>query len=116
MEFNDEQLQAIHNSAKHLLVLAGAGTGKTRTIIGRAARLIRGGCPAKRIAIITFTRRAASEIRQRLNHDLGDGHKVIVTGTFHNFCRREMTARRSWFGLDEITLMCADDKRHLSTL
>jgi DNA helicase II / ATP-dependent DNA helicase PcrA len=116
MEFNDEQLLAIRSPAKHLLVLAGAGTGKTRTIIGRAAHLIRGGCAAKRIAVMTFTRRAAGEIRHRLTQDIGDDHKGIVTGTFHNFCLREMTAHRKWFGLDEITVMDADDQSQLMKL
>jgi DNA helicase II / ATP-dependent DNA helicase PcrA len=116
MEFNEEQLQAIHCSARHLLVLAGAGTGKTRTIIGRAAQLIRSGCSPKRIAVITFTRRAAAEIRHRLNQDVGETHKGIVAGTFHNFCLREMSAHRSWFGLDEITVMDADDQSQLMKL
>lgn len=116
MEFNEQQLQAIHSSARHLLVLAGAGTGKTRTIIGRAARLIRAGVSPKRIAIITFTRRAAAEIRHRLSQDVGDSQTGIITGTFHNFCLREMSSRRSWFGLDEITVMDADDQSQLMKL
>lgn len=116
MEFNDEQIRAIESTARHLLVLAGAGTGKTRTIIGRASRLIQRGCPADRIAIITFTRRAANEIKARLSQSVGDARKGIVAGTFHNFCLREMTARRSWFGLDEITVMDADDQSQLMKL
>ena len=116
MEFNEQQVQAIESSAKHLLVLAGAGTGKTRTIIGRAARLIRDGCKPNRIAIITFTRRAAGEIRERLANEIGEARKGIVAGTFHNFCLREMTARRSWFGLEEITVMDADDQSQLMKL
>jgi DNA helicase II / ATP-dependent DNA helicase PcrA len=116
MEFNDQQLAAIQADDKHLLVLAGAGTGKTRTIVGRAARLIREGCSAKRIAIITFTRRAASEIRHRLTQTAAEASKGVVAGTFHNFCLREMSAKRAWFGLDEITIMDHDDQSQLMKL
>lgn len=113
MEFNREQIEAIECSAQHILVLAGAGTGKTRTIIGRTARIIRQGCSAGRIAMITFTRRAASEIRERLTQEIGEARKGVVAGTFHNFCLREMSAHRKWFDLDEVTVMDADDQAQL---
>ncbi|MBX3419998.1 MAG: ATP-dependent helicase [Pirellulaceae bacterium] len=116
MDYNAEQIAAIGCTNQHILVLAGAGTGKTRTIIGRAARLLREGCPASRMAIITFTRRAAAEIRRRLESDVGTPASSVVTGTFHNFCLREMSAHRNWFGLGELTIMDRDDQVHLMKL
>lgn len=69
-EFNKEQREAIEFDGKHLLLLAGAGTGKTKTIVGRAAYLIENGTTAEKIQILTFTKRAASEIVERVKSEL----------------------------------------------
>ena len=58
---NTRQREAATLPNQHALVLAGAGTGKTKTIVARAAYLIDSGVPAHRIRILTFTRRSASE-------------------------------------------------------
>ena len=63
---NPQQLQAVNFSGKHLLVLAGAGTGKTKTIIARAEHLIRQGERPSRIVILSFTRKSAREIVERI--------------------------------------------------
>ena len=65
ISLNPEQTAAIAFVGGHCLVLAGAGTGKTRTIIGRAAALLGSGVPADRILILAFTRRASREVRSR---------------------------------------------------
>ena len=70
-ELNPQQKQAATTEAKHSLVLAGAGCGKTKTIVARAACLIEQGVPANQIQILTFTRRAASEIVARVELALG---------------------------------------------
>ncbi|MEZ6134142.1 MAG: ATP-dependent helicase [Pirellulaceae bacterium] len=116
MEFNNEQMTALTSDAKNLLVLAGAGTGKTRTIIGRAKFLLSQGVAPERIVIMTFTRRAAGEIRNRLKELAGDQAAKIITGTFHHFCLREMRSRPSWFGLSELTIMDRDDQLQLMKL
>lgn len=116
MEFNTEQLEAIQSDAQRLLVLAGAGTGKTRTIIGRTSRLIEDGIDPSRIVIVTFTRRAAHEIRSRLSESAGPVGRKVITGTFHNFCLRNMNARRRWFALSDVTLMDRDDQLQLMKL
>lgn len=115
-QFNAEQWAAITSTARNLLVLAGAGTGKTRTIIGRAAYLIEQGVAPEKIAIITFTRRSSAEIKERLVTTCGAKASNVVTGTFHNFCMREMRSRRSWFGFDNVTVMDRDDQMQLMKL
>ncbi len=64
--FNAEQKRAIEAESGPLLVVAGPGTGKTRTLVGRAAHLLQKGCRPLDILVLTFTRAAAREIRQRL--------------------------------------------------
>ena len=59
---NEQQGYAATYDGKHLMVIAGAGTGKTRTIIARASYLIRKGVPGRRILILSFTRKSSREI------------------------------------------------------
>jgi DNA helicase-2/ATP-dependent DNA helicase PcrA len=79
MQLNPRQQKAAGYSGPkdHLLVLAGAGTGKTRTIIGRTIFLLREGIPARRIVLLTFTRRAAAEMTRRLELEVGDDTQSI---------------------------------------
>ncbi|MEM7474977.1 MAG: ATP-dependent helicase [Planctomycetota bacterium] len=116
MEFNEEQSVAIKSDASNLLVLAGAGTGKTRTIIGRTQRLIQDGVDPARIVIVTFTRRSANELRERLMRSSTTSASRLVTGTFHHLCLRIMSARRKWFGFEGLTIMDRDDQLQLMRL
>lgn len=70
-ELNEQQLKAVEFQGKHLLVIAGAGTGKTRTIIARAKHLLQQGVPANRILILSFTRKSAREIVERIKNEIG---------------------------------------------
>ena len=65
-KLNKQQLAAATYNGKHLLVLAGAGTGKTRTIIARAIHLISIGVQPTRIKILSFTKKSAQEIAERI--------------------------------------------------
>ena len=69
-DLNESQRKAVTFQGKHLLVLAGAGTGKTKTIISRAAYLISQGVSPSKIQILTFTKRSASEIVSRVKASL----------------------------------------------
>lgn len=62
---NQQQLSAVISPAKRLLLLAGAGTGKTKTLIYKVSRLIESGVPPEQIVLLTFTRRAAREMMER---------------------------------------------------
>ncbi len=86
---NRRQLEAVSCTVGPLLVLAGAGTGKTRVITYRIANMVDNGIPPENIAGMTFTNKAAEEMRMRLR-SLGlrqDVSKVFL-GTFHSFCSR----------------------------
>ncbi len=83
---NEQQLSAVTSNSKRLLILAGAGTGKTKTLIYKVARLIESGTPPEKIILLTFTRRAAKEMLDRATELLDDRCKYIQGGTFHSFC------------------------------
>ncbi len=80
---NLAQLQAVHYTEGPCLVLAGAGSGKTRVITMKIGRLIETGLAPKRIAAITFTNKAAAEMRERAQHLIGRVAKDVMVCTFH---------------------------------
>ncbi len=116
MRLNPQQQAAVERTGQHVLVLAGAGTGKTATIIGRAAWLLRSGIQARRILLLTFTRRAAREMVARLERDVGPGSRGVVAGTFHHFCLLTMRRRAADFGLTDATVIDRDDQLQLVRL
>lgn len=86
---NNEQIQAVQNIKGPLLILAGAGSGKTRVLTSRIAYLIKSGVKAKEILAVTFTNKAAKEMRARLASLLGEEVvKYMWVGTFHSICGR----------------------------
>ena len=82
---NEEQLQAVKYNKGPQLIAAGAGTGKTRTLTYKVSWLIEYGTPASKIVLLTFTRRAAQEMKQRATKILDDRCMAIQGGTFHSF-------------------------------
>jgi len=109
-ELNPQQKQAATTDAKHSLVLAGAGCGKTKTIVARAAYLIDQGVPANQIQILTFTRRAASEIVARVELALGEQAKGLRASTFHTFCMYLLRRIPKAFGLEQFSIIDRDDQ------
>src|SRR5437879_4637344 len=101
-ELNAEQRTAVEHAGGPLLILAGAGTGKTTTLCSRVAWLLSKGIPAERILLLTFTRRAAREMIQRAR---GFAERVaptagrIVGGTFHSVAHRLVRLHSSSLGL-----------------
>ena len=85
---NPEQCAAAMAGEGPLLVLAAAGTGKTRTLVHRVAYLIEQGVPPERILLLTFTNRAAKEMLERAEKVVGDAAQSIWSGTFHSICAR----------------------------
>lgn len=85
---NDEQKLPVINYKGASIVLAGAGAGKTRTIIARAGYMIEDGVDPRSILIFTFTKKAANELRERIMQEIGAVGSLITTGTYHSFCCR----------------------------
>lgn len=86
---NPEQLAAVTSTAPHIVVVAGAGTGKTKTMVARICHLLETGTPPERILAITFTRKAAAELVSRIAFYAGsDIGKRINASTFHSWCSR----------------------------
>ena len=115
-ELNPQQKQAATTESQHSLVLAGAGCGKTKTIVARAAYLIDQGVPASQIQILTFTRRAASEIVARVELALGAQAKGLRASTFHTFCMYLLRRIPNAFGLEQFSIIDRDDQMMLFRL
>jgi ATP-dependent DNA helicase UvrD/PcrA len=82
-ELNPEQAAAVTHGDGPLLIIAGAGTGKTRTLVYRVAHLLDRGVPPDRILLLTFTRRAAQEMLGRAERLVGSVSRNVQGGTFH---------------------------------
>src|SRR5215213_8560228 len=107
-ELNEEQRVAATHAGGPLLILAGAGTGKTTTLCARVAWLVAEGVPAERILLLTFTRRAAREMLGRAQALAGAaapgsaGGRVarrVTGGTFHAVAHRFVRAHAAALGL-----------------
>jgi DNA helicase-2/ATP-dependent DNA helicase PcrA len=105
-----EQTQAIRNLDGPMLILASAGTGKTRTLMAKVVALLDNSVPANEIMLVTFTNKAANEMKTRLiamGHDIRD----MWIGTFHNICNRILRENYSKIsGLNsKYTIIMPDD-------
>ncbi len=152
---NPEQRQAVYHTEGPLLILAGAGSGKTTVLVNRIANLVRFGsgynsdfvpvlteaqeeklrlcadgripldgeivglcavdpCPAWRILAITFTNKAAGELKERLSRMLGSEGEEVAAGTFHSFCARILRRDGERLGYSKhFTIYDTDDSRRL---
>ena len=109
---NEEQLKALTSIEGQYLVIAGAGSGKTRTIIYRTAFLLEQGIKEEEILMVTFTRKAADEMKSRLEDLLERDIKVEI-GTFHSFCMKLMGKNRNLFNLEKIIVIDEKEKKSI---
>ena len=94
----EAQRQAVQHVEGPLLILAGAGSGKTRVVTHRVAWMLANGIPGQHILALTFTNKAADEMRQRIERLVGDCG--VWMGTFHRFCARLLRKYASFVGLE----------------
>lgn len=107
---NDRQQEAVFHKDGPLLVLAGAGSGKTTVLIARVARLIETGVRPWNILAITFTNKAADELKNRLVGQLGEDASEVFASTFHSMCVRILRRSGEAIGLPKsFTIYDADD-------
>jgi len=116
LHLNKNQQAAAHHNDAHILVLAGAGTGKTLTIMARAAHLIQKGVDPGRILLLTFTRRAARDMLDRLYLSIGNAARNVTAGTFHHFCLLTMRRMSKHFGIQDFTIIDREDQTDLMKL
>ena len=108
---NPAQLEAVHHLHSPCLVLAGAGSGKTRVITHKIARLLQAGLAPKQIGAITFTNKAAQEMRERARSLVGArASKDLVIATFHSLGVRMLREDGEMLGLKpKFSILDADD-------
>ncbi len=109
-QLNSAQLQAVHHLDGPSLVIAGAGSGKTRVITQKIARLIQIGMSPERIAAITFTNKAAAEMRERTRQLVGRAAGKVVICTFHALGVRILREDGERIGLKpNFSILSSDD-------
>ena len=108
-EFNASQRHAADYAGGHLLIVAGPGTGKTHTLTYRIARISRQLEAGQKALAITFTRKAAEELEERLGKYSPEARNKVFVGTFHGFCLAYLREH-----VEDINIATADDLERLA--
>jgi len=113
-ELNEQQLAAVTAPPGPSLVIAGAGSGKTRTLTYRVAYLLEQGIPPDRFLLLTFTNKAAKEMMRRVADLLGQELASLWGGTFHSIGNRILRQHATLLGYQrDFTIMDRDDSKDL---
>src|SRR5580698_7352599 len=113
-ELNPQQFAAVTAPPGPSLVIAGAGSGKTRTLTYRVAYLLEQGIPPDRILLLTFTNKAAGEMMRRVSDLLGTELLALWGGTFHSIGARILRAHTEALGYRrDFTILDRDDAKDL---
>ena len=113
-ELNEEQREVVLAGGGPILVIAGAGSGKTRTLVYRVARLIESGTDPSRIMLLTFTNKAAREMLRRVEALLSVDTRRLMGGTFHSVGSRLLRRYGSRLGLSpNFTILDEEDSREM---
>lgn len=113
-QLNPAQQQAVETLSGPLVVYAGAGSGKTRVICHRIAAIIESGVPPSSILAVTFTNKAAKEMRERVEHLVGHRGRSMIVSTFHSACARflRIFAREAGYS-ESFSILDDDDQKSL---
>jgi DNA helicase II / ATP-dependent DNA helicase PcrA len=113
-ELNEQQFAAVTALPGPALVIAGAGSGKTRTLTYRVAYLLEQGIPPERILLLTFTNKAAGEMMRRVSDLLGHELRSLWGGTFHSIGARVLRLHADALGYQrDFTILDRDDAKDL---
>ncbi|MFC1752053.1 ATP-dependent helicase [Thermoproteota archaeon] len=116
-ELNLAQKEAVYFDDGPLLVIAGAGSGKTKTLVYRVARLVHSGIRPERILLLTFTRKSSQEMLRRATSILDNRCNQVAGGTFHSFANQVLRKFGSPLGLSEnFTILDRSDAEDLISL
>ena len=115
---NKNQKEAVETLSGPMLILAGAGSGKTKTLTHRIANIIAHGTPSEAILAVTFTNKAAREMRERLaellERDANDRFFMPWMGTFHGICVKILRLKGEVIGIaNNFVIYDEDDRRSL---
>jgi len=114
---NQPQYEAVSFNDGPLLVIAGAGSGKTRTLTYRVARMVHDGISPRSILLLTFTRRASQEMLKRASDLLDNRCEDVSGGTFHSFANAVLRKYAPCIGLDNaFTIIDRGDMEHLISI
>lgn len=110
-DLDGNQLAAVEHDAGPLVIAAGAGTGKTRTLTARVAHLLDSGVAPERVMLLTFTRRAAASMTSRAAAMCGDvtAGRRVWAGTFHAIAHRLIAEHAPQLGLSEVSVLDAGE-------
>ena len=115
-ELNPQQLAAVTAPPGQSLVIAGAGSGKTRTLTYRVAYLLKNAVAPENILLLTFTNKAAKEMLERVEALLPQQTAGLWSGTFHSVCNRILRRHGELLGLTRnFTILDSDDMKSLLT-
>lgn len=114
-ELNEQQKEAVTHLEGPLMIVAGAGSGKTKVLTTRIAHLMRNGVDAFNILALTFTNKAAAEMKERIEKILGNNEaRNLYIGTFHSVFARIMRAEAGKMGYpNNFTIYDSDDSKSL---
>ena len=113
-QLNQEQRQAVQFSSGPILIIAGAGSGKTRVITSRIANLIlNNGAAASGIIALTFTNKAAQEMQHRITNILGTMQEMPFLGTFHSYCVRFLKKHQELLAIPFFSILDEDDQQKI---
>jgi DNA helicase-2/ATP-dependent DNA helicase PcrA len=114
-ELNEEQLAAVQAGEGPVLIIAAAGTGKTRTLVYRVAWLVEQGVRGENILLLTFTNKAAAEMMERARERVGaDALHGMWGGTFHHVANRMLRSHADKIGYGrDFTILDSDDQKSL---